>query len=397
MCFGRQGNSTVQLDLGDTAWKEAVSVAFRLRQTDASRASYLFHVGLEDTDRDKGYSIACSPARRILRDERLLRRKDGRRERGALRGDADWQQMALRFDPAGDRLVLTQDGKPVWQGTNALRLPRVNRLVFSSGGTVRWRVDDVRIDVVRNDPAAKPDPGTAQSRPFTATACRILTRTAGPFRDSIPGDRSFRSGSGASRWARSGDQLRLADPRRCRIQHRLAVVSRPRADARRGGQAPSSVGPGRRDRFGPAPGIQERSEPLGNVWHDEPTGSFWGKDMQAKFDAFVAYRRQVRTSRPGPARVHQRRAMDHAAGHGVVDPLEHGGRRGMSRQLPDQAQRPRRFGRRDRPAACPGGPVERPEEAGVADRRARSSSRARALSRSAFLRRPNCGPACMPA
>lgn len=40
---------------------------------------------------------------------------------------------------------------------------------------------------------------------------------------------------------------------------------------------------------------------LGNVWHDEPTGSFWGKDMQAKFDQFLEYKRRIHAAAPGRA------------------------------------------------------------------------------------------------
>lgn len=40
---------------------------------------------------------------------------------------------------------------------------------------------------------------------------------------------------------------------------------------------------------------------LGNVWCDEPTGSFWGKDMQGKFDEFLAYKKRINKTAPGRA------------------------------------------------------------------------------------------------
>lgn len=40
---------------------------------------------------------------------------------------------------------------------------------------------------------------------------------------------------------------------------------------------------------------------LGNCWHDEPTGGFWGQDMQGKFDEFVAYRAKLNQAAPGRA------------------------------------------------------------------------------------------------
>lgn len=38
---------------------------------------------------------------------------------------------------------------------------------------------------------------------------------------------------------------------------------------------------------------------LGLCWKDEPTGSFWGKDMQGKYDEFLAYRDQFHAAAPG--------------------------------------------------------------------------------------------------
>ncbi|MGO8748037.1 MAG: hypothetical protein ACLQNE_18845 [Thermoguttaceae bacterium] len=300
MCFGRQANSTVQLDLGDTAWKEAVSVAFRLRQIDDSKASYLFHVGLQDTDRDKGYSIACSPHAGYFGTSGFYDGKTVGAKGAALRGDADWQQMALRFDPAGDRLVLTQDGKPVWQGTNVLRLPRVNRLVFSSGGTVRWRVDNVRIDVVRNAPAAKPDPGTSAVQIFCRDGVPHTDKNGRPLSRFDPGRSFFQIGIWGvpmgEIWGTNYDWQILVDagfntvwPWSRDLKQTLAEAAKHNLQLVQAGEIDSAL----------LQGVKDHPHLLGNVWHDEPTGNFWGKDMQAKFDAFVAYRRQVRTVAPG--------------------------------------------------------------------------------------------------
>ena len=38
---------------------------------------------------------------------------------------------------------------------------------------------------------------------------------------------------------------------------------------------------------------------LGNVWHDEPTGSFWGKDMEGKFREFLEYKERINAAAPG--------------------------------------------------------------------------------------------------
>jgi len=40
---------------------------------------------------------------------------------------------------------------------------------------------------------------------------------------------------------------------------------------------------------------------LGNVWKDEPTGSFWGKDMEARYQEFLAYKAKLNAAAPGRA------------------------------------------------------------------------------------------------
>jgi len=38
---------------------------------------------------------------------------------------------------------------------------------------------------------------------------------------------------------------------------------------------------------------------LGYVWHDEPIGSFWGKDMAGKFDEFLKHKAAINAAAPG--------------------------------------------------------------------------------------------------
>ena len=40
---------------------------------------------------------------------------------------------------------------------------------------------------------------------------------------------------------------------------------------------------------------------LGNVWMDEPTGALWGKDMEAKYQEFLAYKQRINAAAPGRA------------------------------------------------------------------------------------------------
>lgn len=51
----------------------------------------------------------------------------------------------------------------------------------------------------------------------------------------------------------------------------------------------------------PASAATFRDHPnwMGNVWHDEPTGSFWGKDMEGKFKEFLDYKAKINQAAPG--------------------------------------------------------------------------------------------------
>lgn len=44
---------------------------------------------------------------------------------------------------------------------------------------------------------------------------------------------------------------------------------------------------------------KDHSNWLGNVWVDEPTGSFWGKNMEGKYQEFLAYKAKLNTAAPG--------------------------------------------------------------------------------------------------
>lgn len=53
----------------------------------------------------------------------------------------------------------------------------------------------------------------------------------------------------------------------------------------------------------PAEAARLREHPnwLGNVWCDEPTGAYWGKDMEGKFAEFQAYKAKINAAAPGRA------------------------------------------------------------------------------------------------
>jgi len=47
--------------------------------------------------------------------------------------------------------------------------------------------------------------------------------------------------------------------------------------------------------------LKDHPNLLGNVWHDEPTGSFWGKDMDGKYKEFLAYKGRMNDVAPNLA------------------------------------------------------------------------------------------------
>jgi len=49
---------------------------------------------------------------------------------------------------------------------------------------------------------------------------------------------------------------------------------------------------------GDAAKLKDHPSWLGNVWHDEPTGSFWGKDMEGKFAEFLDYKARINAAAP---------------------------------------------------------------------------------------------------
>jgi hypothetical protein len=299
MRFGRQGKPAVQLDLGATAWRQPLEVTFRLRQTDASTASFLFHVGLEDTDRGKGYSIACSPHPGYFGTSGFYDGKTTGAAGAALGGDAAWQQLRLRFDPAADRLSLARDGKPVWQGTNYLRLPRVNRLSLSSGGSVDWRVEDVRVEAVPLSPPARPDPSRSALVTVYRGGVPHTDKNGRLLRGYDPRRSFFQIGIWGvpmgEIWGTNYDWQVLADagmntiwPWSHDLKQTLAAAAKHNLQLVQA----EEIEPALLAEFARHPNL------LANVWQDEPTGSFWGKDMQAKFDAFLRYRRRVHALAP---------------------------------------------------------------------------------------------------
>jgi hypothetical protein len=299
MSFGREGTPTVHLDLGDTTCKKPVTATFRLRQTDGTRASHLFRITLDDTDRGKGYTIACSPNPGYFGTSGFYDGKTVGADGAALRGDTGWQKLVLRFDPAEGQLSLARDGQPVWQDSNRNRLPRVNRLTLASDGTVNWRIDDVRIEAAFDDPAAAEDPGQAAVQTIYGNGVPHTDKNGRLLMD-YQADRSFfQTGVWGipmgNIWDTDYDLKVIADagmntiwPWSRNLRETLREAARHNLQLVHMGEIDPAV----------LEEVEDHPNLLGNVWHDEPTGSFWDKDMQAKFDEFLAYRKRTRTIAP---------------------------------------------------------------------------------------------------
>jgi hypothetical protein len=299
MSFGREGTPTIHLDLGDPAWKKPVTAKLRLRQTDATRASHLFRVTLEDTDRQKGYTIACSPNPGYFGTSGFYDGKKVGVDGAALRDDTAWQELVLHFDPAADEVSLDQDDGPIWQVSNHKRLPRVNRLTLASDGTVNWRIDDVRIEAVLDDPSAAEDPGHAAIQTIYGDGVPHTDKNGRLLMDYSEDRSFFQIGVWGipmgNIWDTSYDLSVIAEagmntiwPWSRDLSQTLREAAKYNLQLVHMGEIDQAV-------------LEEcKDDPnlLGNVWHDEPTGGFWGKDMQGKFDEFLAYRKRIRTIAP---------------------------------------------------------------------------------------------------
>lgn len=296
LCFADKTKSSVQLDLGPIASKEPVTVTFRLRLPDARSGNGLFHVGLEDIDRGRGYLIGCSSNPGYFGTSGFYDGSTVGSQGASLRRDDQWQELSLVFDPAADRVTLSQDARIVWQSTNQRKLPRVNRLVFSSDGAVRWAVDQVRIAIVR--PASSAPAGLAiqtmyrKGVPHTDKNGRMLMRYE-PGRSFFPiGIWGIPMGEV---WGTSYELKTVVDagfntiwPWPRELSQTLPEAARHHLQLVHMGE----IDPGILQQFGKHPNL------LANVWHDEPTGGFWGKDMQKQFDTFLAYRKKAHEIAP---------------------------------------------------------------------------------------------------
>ena len=299
MSFGPVGQPAAVLDLGDLAPRKAVQVSFKLRQTNATRASHLIHIGLTNSDRNKGYEIACSPNPGYFATSGFYDSAGHTVgvKGSALRSDAQWQQITLRFDPVADRLSLIQDGKKVLETGNCRRLARVNRLRLASNGQVNWRVDDLRVEGVpaASQPQAKPGAAAIQTIyrrgvPHTdKTGRRLMAYDAGRsfFQIGIWGNPI------GEIWGTYYDLRTLTDAGINTMWPWSAPLSESLAAADKAGLQVvwmHPLGPKELELLGPSRG---HARLLGNCWLDEPTGSLWGKDMQGRFDEFLAYKKRI--------------------------------------------------------------------------------------------------------
>ncbi len=299
LVFGTEANGAIRLDLGKTAWRSPVRVSLSLWQTQGG-GNHLFTLSLADRATGKAYTFHASPNRGYFGTAGISDGKSPGKAGARLNSGPTPQTLVVSFDPNADCLTLLKDGKEVFRTTNHHRLGRVDRLTLSSSGTIRWEVDDVTVEATRPDPAAAARPGGgAVQRVYTAgvphtdaRGRRMMAYDAGRsfFQIGIWGnpigevwgtnydlkvltDAGFNTMWPWPSW--SLDQA-LAHGQRAGLQV-VAMNPQPEALLRE---------------------YRDHPNLLGNVWMDEPTGSLWGKDMEGKFQEFLAYKKMANAVAP---------------------------------------------------------------------------------------------------
>ena len=299
LCFGPEANGAIHLDLGKTAWRTPVRVALTLRQ-DSGGGNHLFTLSLVDSATAKAYRLHASPNPGYFGTSGFSDAKVPGKAGARLHTDGTAQRLEIAFEPEQNRVTLRQDGIEVFGTANSLALGRVDRLVLSSTGLVPWLVDDVSVDVTLATPAGQVLPGAgAVQQVYRAgvphTDPRGRRRTAYDpqhsfFQIGIWGNpigevwgttyplTVLRDAGFNTMWPWPGmplDQV-LGHAKASGLQ---VVVMNPLPEEMLGR-------------------CKDHPNLLGNVWMDEPTGQLWGKDMEAKFAEFSAYKRRANEIAP---------------------------------------------------------------------------------------------------
>ena len=307
LAFGTEPGTGIHLAIGDVAWRTPVEVSFRLRQADGTAASYMFMTGLWDSATEKGYEVSGSPNPGHFGTpssgfcDGPLRSALG--TAGArLNPNTSPQQITMRFDPAVNSVTLRQDGKVVWQRPNYKKLPRVDRLTLASEGTLSWFVDDVTVDAVLRDPSEVPPPGHEAVQTIYRGGVPHTDKRGRRMMEYEPERSFFQIGV----WGTPVGKAHGVD-------HDLKVLVEagfntiwpwyfPPEDSLKAAQEAGlqvvQMGDALLKDTDLLGKVKDHPNLLGNMWAEEPTGAWWGKDMEARFEAFLAYKEKVNTIAP---------------------------------------------------------------------------------------------------
>ncbi len=293
LTFGTEKDAAICLDLGKVAWNTPLKARLRLRQTNASgTASYLFGLALTDTSSGRTQEISASPHPGYFGTSGFYDGATVGIQGAMLNGDTAPQTLELTFDTDDNSMSLVKDGVEVFRGTNRMELSRVNRLTLKSGGTLTWLVDEVRVEFTPEDPTRVNRPGSRAVQTIYTAGVPHTDKSGRPLMQFTP-DQSFLQ---LGIWGNPIGETWGTD-------YDLKVLTEAGFNTMWpwAGRAPDDVLEHAR-----AAGLQvilmhaipddalakikDHPNLLGNVWADEPTGNFWGKDMEGPYQAFLQYK-----------------------------------------------------------------------------------------------------------
>lgn len=301
LAFGTEKDAAIGLDLGKVAWKTPLKVRFKLRQTNASgKASYLFALTLSDSESGRTQEISASPNPGYFGTSGFYDGATVGVQDAMLNGDTAPQELEIVFDPATNSVTLRKDGVEVFRGSNRMEMSRVNRLTLKSGGTLTWLVDDVRLEFVPENNAQARVPGSEAVQMIYTAGVPHTDKNGRPLMQFKPDESFLQLGIWGNpigeTWGTQYDLKVLTEagfntmwpwpgraPDDLLEQGRTAglqvILMHPIADD-------------------VLIKIKDHPNLLGNVWSDEPTGNFWGKDMEGQYKAFQEYKAKVNRLAP---------------------------------------------------------------------------------------------------
>jgi hypothetical protein len=298
LACGLEANSAIRLDLGKTAWRTPVRVSLTLRHGGAA-GNHLFTLALLDSASGKGYRLHASPNPGYFGTSGFSDAGTPGKAGAHLRTDAAPTRLEIAFDPEPNRVSLRCDGSDVFTMPNAQALGRVDRLVLSSGGGLAWLVDDVSVDAVAMSTAPVLPERLAVQRVYVGgvphTEARGRRRTTYDPQQSFFQIGIWGNPTGEV-WGTRYDLQVLRDAGfNTMWPWPSASLDQALEQGKAAGLQVVAMNPLPEALLS---ACKDHPNLLGNVWVDEPTGQFWGKDMEAKYAEFVAYKRRTNEIAP---------------------------------------------------------------------------------------------------